>query len=263
MGIEELTAAIKRIKQQDGELLTNCFEAPASFIGCCDIHETDRSLLIIKHEYKADRLYFYTTDADDLMMSAQTLKPGTYYLDILSKTPGYMKTDLEMGGFRCIGEMMRLSCRDISQVLQSDSPEMHFFDSTVGQPAELSDAEEIYELLWSVFDTGISHLPDINELSESISDRQFYLYKENGRITALLQEKVQPKRFYINQIYNGSEKRIIHAMLLNRLSEYTEHDGKYAFCWVDQNNPASVKFHGKFGFVHDGLWDIVYQLDKK
>ncbi len=262
MNAEELNLSIRRIKSQDGELLTNCFEPLTTFEGVSDTIETERSLLIIRHEFKAERLFFYTKEFADLAQAFEMLDKGTYYLDIVSKSDEYAKHELESSGFRCIGEMMRLACKDISQVLQNDSPEMVYFDSTIGLTAQPADAEDVYKLLWSVFDTGISHLPDIDEVKRMISDEEIVVHKENGRITALLQEKMQPKRYYINQIYNSSEKKTIHALLLNRLAAYVHGGGKYAYSWVEKNNIASQKFHNKFGFEHDGLWNIVYQLDK-
>ena len=225
MNAEELNLSIRRIKSQDGELLTNCFEPLTTFEGVSDTIETERSLLIIRHEFKAERLFFYTKELADLAQAFEMLDKGTYYLDIVSKSDEYAKHELESSGFRCIGEMMRLAWKDISQVLQNDSP-------------------------------------DIDEVKRMISDEEIVVHKENGRITALLQEKMQPKRYYINQIYNSSEKKTIHALLLNRLAAYVQGGGKYAYSWVEKNNIASQKFHNKFGFEHDGLWNIVYQLDK-
>ena len=135
-----------------------------------------------------------------------------------------------------------------------------YFDKSVGRLAEPGDAPLIYDLLWKIFDTDISHLPSIDAVNASIERKEFTLYKgDNGNIS-LLQADIKPRSFYINQVYNGNEKRIIHAMLLNRLSEYCSQGGKYAFAWVDENNTASLKFHQKYKMKHDGLWDIVYKV---
>lgn len=260
MNTEELIESIRRVKR-GGDVLSNCFENPASFTRGFDVYEQERSVLIVKHEYRVDRLLFYSGDRPELINLMRELPRGQYYLDMLTKEPSLMRETLTAGGFGCIAEMMRLSSADITPVLAHDSEVMQYFDKTSGEKAVQSDVDEIYDLLWNVFTTGISHLPDREQLSQSIAAGEFLVNRGADGINALLQTAVKPKSFYINQVYNGSGTRVIHAMMLNRLADYHDNGGRYVYAWVDKNNTASQKFHKKYGLAHDGLWNIVYQLD--
>ena len=71
-----------------------------------------------------------------------------------------------------------------------------------------------------------------------------------------------PKKFYINQVVNQGERKTIHAILLNRLEAYTNAGGKYLYAWVEDKNTASLKFHEKYGMKHDGMWSMIYSIER-
>lgn len=221
---------------------------------------TEKTVLFIKPEYKVDRLLFYTTDIDDLAQNAfHQLPHGEYCLDYITKNPRSIQDEPRSPGIALKARMMRISTADISNVF-FESKVQSYMDKSIGKFAEITDAPMIYDLLWRIFDTDISHLPSIEEIKASIINKEFTLYNgDNGNIS-LLQANVKPRSFYINQIYNPNDKSIIHAMLLNRLREYCSCNGKYVFAWVDEKNTASLKFHEKYNMKHDGLWDFVYKI---
>ena len=262
MNVEYAEEKIKALKSDGARVIKNCFEQLNSPMNKdWKDYYTDKSALFIKPEYKVNRLLFFTADPIDLAQNAFHLLPsGEYCLDIITKDPSQLKNELEAFGAVLKARMMRISAADVSDVFSETSPLRVYFDKSVGRLAEPGDAPLIYDLLWKIFDTEISHLPSIDAVNASIERKEFTLYKgDNGNIS-LLQADIKPRSFYINQVYNGNEKRIIHAMLLNRLSEYCSQGGKYAFAWVDENNTASLKFHQKYKMKHDGLWDIVYKV---
>ena len=55
---------------------------------------------------------------------------------------------------------------------------------------------------------------------------------------------------------------MIHALLLNRLAEYAETGGKYLYAWIEDKNTASIKFHKKYGMRHDGMWNMIYSVER-
>ena len=135
-----------------------------------------------------------------------------------------------------------------------------YFDPAVGEPAADRDIPEINRLLWDTFHTEISHLLTDEELLEKAG--QLTIHREGRTIDALLQAEVLPKKFYINQIVNRGNRKNIHAMLLNRLKAYTEAGGKYLYAWVEDRNIASQKFHQKYGMKHDGMWNVLYAVER-
>lgn len=261
MNVEYAEEKIKSLKASGARVIKNCFER----LNCPENanwkeYYTDKSVIFIKPEYKVNRLLFYTTDIDDLAKNAFYQLPlGEYCLDFITKTPRSFQEETESSMIVLKARMMRISAADISDVFSKPSVQ-GYMDKSVGKFASISDAPMIYDLLWKVFDTDLSHLPNIEEIKKSIKKREFTLYQGDSGNISLLQAYLKPRSFYINQIYNSNDKRIIHAMLLNRLREYCSGGGKYVFAWVDEKNTASLKFHEKYNMKHDGLWDLVYKI---
>lgn len=247
--------------RKTGRVITNCFVSfDPSDNKEYEVFSSEKTIIIINCEYKVNRVWFYTTDSQDFAeLAACSLRNAEYTLDIVGRDPSLLKDELASAGFLCIAEMMRLSSNNISEVFSSDSAVHKYLGCEYGATAVVSDADEISDILWRTFDTRISHLPDNAELADMISKEQFTIYRNHEqRITSLLQTLAEPKKLYINQVYNSAEPEIIHAMLLNKIKQYCDQGGKYLYSWVEKNNIASIKFHQKYNLKHDGLWDIVY-----
>lgn len=258
MNCDNINEKIKALKSM-GKVYSNYFGI-LDFSNC-EFLTTEKTVLIIKHEYKVDRLYYYTLDISDLLENALAcLRKGEYCLDLITKIPELFENEFKSAGFKLKARMMRLAAADISSVLSADSKIYGYYDKSIGKYADNTDVKTIYDLLWNVFDTDIGHLPNTDEIEDAISRKEFTLYYGDNNKLSLLQADIKAKSFYINQIINCNEKRIIHAMLLNRIKQYCENGGKYGYSWVEENNIASMKFHEKYSFKHDGLWDIVYKV---
>ena len=235
----------------------------------CDVEQfayNENAAVLIRSDHGAKRLYFCYVDEQSLveLLGCDTAPEySEAVIEFMTRDPEEFSDLLKQMGFAPIARMMRMSARDISQSLNNDALELYYND-TVGTVPAVSDTEEINAMLWKTFDTRISHLQSDEEIAESISRQEFTVHKnDEGRIDALLQAQVQPKKFYINQIVNTADKSVIHAMLQSRLRKYTDEGGKYVFAWVDRDNIASVKFHEKYGIKHDGMWNMVYAAEKQ
>ena len=181
-----------------------------------------------------------------------------YFLEFLTKNP----EEYISRYFSLVARMKRLSNYDCRSIFDVNSPVVQYIDDSVGELASEINAEEINNILWNTFNTEISHLLSCQELKEKIKLGQITIHKTNNHIDAILQSEIMPKKFYINQIVNKTEKKIIHAMLLNRLKEYINNGGKYLYSWVEENNIASIKFHEKYGMKHDGMWSMIYVIER-
>nr|MBQ6740143.1 hypothetical protein [Synergistaceae bacterium] len=104
-------------------------------------------------------------------------------------------------------------------------------------------------------------LVDDKELAEIIKAREVLISRgDDNKIISILQTKTQPRKFYINQVYNSGNKSIIHAMLLSKLKLYCGNGGKYLYAWVEESNIASIKFHAKYCMKPDGFLNLIYNL---
>lgn len=263
MNTEAVVREITRLKSLHKKLHTNCFAQLSSY-GEQEWQAafSQDSGYILNRDHGVGRIWFYTADFQDLaiLMQGGLDEKEEYVVDILAKDAAQYQSELQEMGFSEFARMMRMSNADVSATLKSSPALMEHYDSRIGMKAGLKDAQEIHRKLWEIFDSRISHLPALEEVEESICREEFYLQRaKDGSVGALLQRVVAPKSFYINQIYNGMGKEVIHAILLRELQKYCENGGKYAYAWVEERNAASVRFHGKYGLRHDGLWNVVYR----
>lgn len=252
---------VGRIKEQ-GRIRSNIYSEEA-FFAVEDIAVSEYAVLFIRNDNGAKRLYYCYSNENDfsaLLKKNLKTKMGDAVAEIVTRNPEEEAALLKALGFRPIAYMMRMSVKDISESLNTEKS--YPSEYKIGCSPTPTDTKEIHSILWRLFDTRISHLQNESEVAESINNNEFTIHKnESGKIDALIQAQIQPKKFYINQIYNSADKSVIHSMLRTLLRKYVEQGGKYVYAWVDQNNIASVKFHEKYGMKHDGMWDVVYTLE--
>lgn len=260
---EEIEQKIQNLRKKS-RIITNCYID--SVVRMAEkVWTEDDSLLFSYDDHGVKRLNYFVMNTEQL--SRLLLKPdereNRYILEFISRNKDENRNLLESLGYQNLANMMRMSNIDCSKILKENLI-TEYRDDSVGRLAEIDEAGEINRLLWSVFDTSISHLVSDIELGNSISNKELSIHRnENGVIDAVLQVVEQPRKFYINQVYNGTDKRIIHAMLQKRIHKYNAMGGKYLYAWVEENNIASVKFHQKYGMKHDGMWNLVYVLERK
>ncbi len=224
-----------------------------------ELWEKGDEFLLSYDDNGINRLIYFAKDYDSVDSLLNLVKNGRYYLEFMAKNP----TEYIPSGSRRIAAMMRMTNSDCRSVFEKTSPIITYKDSVVIDNAAEYDAEEINRILWTHFRTEISHLLSDEELREKIKDGQLTVHRNiDGHIDALLQANVMPKKFYINQIVNKTEKNVIHAILLDRLEKYVNAGGKYLYAWVEDTNIASLKFHEKYGMKHDGMWSMIYSLER-
>lgn len=209
-------------------------------------------------DHGVDRLVYFVQNWDALERMISVIDPGQYYLEFLSKDDN----ELMLAGNLPIARMMRLANADCRSIFDDNSPVLQYRNPSVGKPASVDEAGEINGILWSVFRTEISHLLTDDELGERIAQQQILIHRNGqGAIDAILQTELMPKKLYINQVINQTNKDVIHAMMLSRIEEYISKGGKYLYAWVERDNIASMKFHGKYGMKHDGMYSLIYDIN--
>ena len=225
--------------------------------------KNENAILIVCKDHAVSRLYYYAVSLKSLNDLLLNLPKEEYVLEFITRNPEQYSDFLRELGFKCLKRMMRMSTwkNNLDSISNSVT---QYYDETIGIYPDVSLAKEINQVLWNVFDTRVSHLQNDEELKASIANKEVLIHQsKDGQIDAVLQTVIQPQRFYINQVYNSAEKKIIHAMLQKRLKVYTKSGGKYIYAWVADDNIASIKFHQKYGLCHDGTWSLVYTLKRE
>lgn len=258
---EQIKEAIEKLKK-NGRLVTNVYSADIINQTSVFLCNAD-AIFLTYNDHGVNRLYYYAHKLDNIEGLIASLPADEYVLEFMTKNAEDSSEVLRQLGFYCLAQMMRMSVRDVAVSIKNNFASQHF-DEAIGTFPDESLAQDINKVLWKVFDTRVSHLQDDDELKRSIEKREVLIHQnEEGSVDAVLQTIIQPQRFYINQVYNGADKNVIHSMMHQRLKEYIAAGGKYAYAWVDKNNIASVKFHQKYGLQHDGMWNMVYVLKRE
>lgn len=258
MKVKLINESISQLRKKGKRVLTNAF---GHFVwdkeAECVI--SDESIIVFDEDHGVKRLFFYSVNLEDLCETIKNVKPDSKCcLEILTKDKDEYTNLFESAGLSLKSYMMRMANRDISSVLLCEDGVISLYEDGHGITPNVEDAATINEVLWNIFDTRISHLLSDEEIAEDIQKDQFRIEKNNKQIVSILQFIKEPRKFYINQIYNSDNSKVVHSILIQELTKYVQEGGKYVYAWVEENNIASVKFHSKYGLEHDGLWNVVY-----
>ena len=171
-----------------------------------------KSLFFINEE-RVQRICFYTLDFLDfaeLFYTHTNILDSNAIIEITSKNPHLLENDLFHLGFYTIAKQQRISSNNAAFCFSKDSPAFSFMPMSDQELesciATERDSKQIYTKLREVFDSTTGHLQNIDELKISIHNKQFFILKDShNNITSLLQAIINPKSFYINQIFNFSK----------------------------------------------------------
>ena len=249
-----LTEKIMSLKRSRG-YISNIYSF--DFIkNVAEVFMSENAVAVFYDDHGVTRAVFCASAKEELPNLLAQFEGRESVAEIVSRDQEECRDLMSSCGFEVFTELRRLSTSDCTELSENVS---RYFDASVGYFPKKSEAQEINKFLWDTFDTRVSHLLSDEEISEIIEKGGITLHRSaDGNIDALLQAEIQPRKFYINQIINKGERHIIHAMLQNRLKEYTAGGGRYAYAWVETENIASNRFHEKYGFKHDGLYNTVY-----
>lgn len=244
-------------KSRANRFLSNCYDLK-DVDHCKSLWSSGDEIVFSYEDHGVERLSFFVKDWNSLNSILNTIEQGRFFLEFLTKAPEMYVP----AGSTLTAKMMRLTNIDCRSVFNDSSPVIGYKNSALVENALESDTVEINQILWSAFRTEVSHLLSDEELRETIKAGHITVHRTAGHIDAILQANVLPKKFYINQIINKGDKNIVHAILLDRLEEYINAGGKYLYAWVEETNIASQRFHEKYGMKHDGMWSMIYCLER-
>ena len=258
MNIDKKALCEKIKAANNRRLLTNCYSMDV--IECCQgIWAQGDEFIFSYEDHGIQRLVFFAKEWESVDRMLAQIGGGRFFLEFITKEPNEYVPNMSTQ----VAAMMRLSNPHCQDVFEVNSPVIKYKGAVAVESAREHDTKEINEILWSTFHTEISHLLSDKELIERIKAGQLTIHRNaENRIDAILQADVKPRKFYINQIVNKSDREVIHAILLDRLEKYIESGGRYLYAWVDNKNVASIKFHEKYGMKHDGLWSMIYCIER-
>lgn len=239
--------------------ISNCYSTSV-FELANNIWEYQDSFCFTYNDSGVERLVFFSDGEESLAKLINCTPRGRYYIEFLTKNPNeYNEVFREE---QLITRLKRVVNPDCSNVFL-DEKVMQFEDESVPSFPIKEDAIEINKIMWGTFHTEVSHLLTDKEMVEAIDRGEITIHRnKSGDIDAVLHVVIRPKKFYTNHAINHADKRIINAMFISRLREYYLLGGKYIFCWVPEDNIASLTWNKKYGMIHDGMWNLVYCIER-
>ena len=257
LGIHDIYSLQKEIKKNGKKYYTNYYTIDSA--DDFQIVKGKESVVFFAKEECFQRAYYFTSDLDELTSLFMRMKE-MLVMDIICQ--GDMKEEekraFEQAGFA----KYAVYCKRQYPLEKGGRTEKdtgifdEFYNPDFFQFAKDSDVPEIEALLYSVFDTVVSHLPTKERLAEMVQNRNVVCYRANGQIVALYIFLVQGRKLYSNISYNIASADVLYSMERRaRELAYEEYGVKWVYAWYDIENKKALR---RSVYIDTGLRDYIY-----
>lgn len=257
MKIQEIMQFISSLRKTKKKVITNYYLTLQNSKEDFETWEAESSIVFCTQENKVSRCFFATTDTDELNTLLEKMPAGTV-IDYVTKEK-MENFSWEESGFRHYKTLARHVNPDLFAVGVKSKREKfleQFYQEDFGKFAIADDTDELYDLLYEVFDYRVSRLPSKEELLEQINKNWVLLYRENGNIIAFLMYQIEGKKYYGYQIYNKGTADITYNLEQRAIRYAIDNYGiKSLYSWIEVDNYAANR---KAGSNLDGTYDYIF-----
>lgn len=257
MGIQEITEFIFALRKSKKKVTTNYYLTLQNSNEDFETLTAQNSIVFCARENRLLRCFFASTDERELNDLLRKVPEGAVF-DFVSREK-IEKFSWEESGFEHYRTLARHVNPDIFAQGKKSKREKfleQFYQADFGEFATAEDAEEIYDLLYKVFDYRVSRLPSKEELLEQIDKNWVLLYREEGNIIAFLMYQIEGKKYYGYQIYNKGTADISYNLERTAIQyAVSTYQVKSSYAWVEINNFAANK---RVGADFDGTYDYIF-----
>lgn len=263
--INEIQKSISQIKLVGKTVYTNYYNQCKDCLEQLKCWKTEKAIVFEYNDLGIKRIYFYAVDTNDLISLLSTVDAGSV-IDIITKDKNKLSEVFRVAGYKRYAEYGRFYINSNNERTQEFRNSLHeeqvqnlIVNGEYGEPALISDAEEIDKQLREEFDPYESHFYSLEKLREHIAKGWVWVVKKDDKIVAANLFEIQGRKVYGAYLYNKDEVDVMYS-LVTKTDEYIAKQGViYAYCWMRLNNIRAVRFNQKYhGFVADGLYDIIY-----
>lgn len=257
MKIQEIMKFITALRKSGKKVLTNYYltlqKSEEDFVSWT----AENSIVFCVQENKVYRCFFATTDEDELNTLLKKMPEGTV-MDFISKKK--LETfPWTASGFEHYKTLARYTIPDLTAPGPKTKRDIfleQFYQEDFGEFATMDDADELYDLLYKIFDYRVSRLPSKEELLEQIGKNWVLLYRENKEIIAFVMYQMEGKKYYGYQVYNSGTADITYNLDRRAMKYAIEHYGaKSLYSWIEVDNFAAV---AKGNDKADGTYDYIF-----
>lgn len=256
MKITDIIKQISMLRKNKDKFISNYYMNYNDSQQEFDIWSGEETIVFCVDEEKLYRCFFATTNPDELNKILKKLPVGTV-LDYVAKKQ-IQDFSWTRSGFYHLTTLARFTNPDITKERSKTKREKfleQFYDENCGIFATQQDLDELYELLYSVFDYRVSRLPSKYELSEMIEKNWVLIYREK-KIVAFLIYKIEGKKYYGYQIYNEGTADITYNLECKAVNYAIQQYGvKSSYAWVEIDNAAA---NMRVGADFDGTYDYIF-----
>lgn len=259
MKIQEIMQFILSLRKSKKKLLTNYFLTYQNSEQDFLTWKGEETIVFSVQEEKLQRCFFASTNEKELNSLLKELPSGTVMDYIIKKK----ETDFcwTEAGFKLYRTLIRYTNPDWEDVSRPKSKRTlfleQFYDENMGQFADVEDAEEIYGLLYKIFDVRVSRLPSMQQLIEMIKKKWVLLYREQGRIVAFLIYQIEGRKYYGYQIYNEGTADITYNLERKAMQYASDtYQIKNSYGWVEADNLGANARCEVSNF--DGTYDYIF-----
>lgn len=257
MKIDEITNIISQLRKSKKKIYTNYYlthqHSEENFL----TWRTENSIVFCVKENKVQRCFFATIDFQDLNVLLREVPDGAV-LDYITRGQQDDFPWVE-SGFVHYNTLIRYTNPDLfakTEETKRDKFLEQFYEEDFGEFATIDDADELYQLLYDVFDYRVSRLPSREELIEQIEKNWVLLYREDGEIVSFLMYQIEGRKYYGYQLYNKGTADITYN-LERRAFKYAidNYNVRSSYAWIEIENVSAKE---RIAFSMDGTYDYIF-----
>lgn len=265
MNVEAMLRKATEMKRKNEDYISNAFLNTAQWKelddkGLLEICEYDSSIWVAIKDKDIYRLIFFAKSPQSVLevdFDKYKLFDKPVVLELLDKKNFAQRMDaiLKEVGFSMIKGLYRMFCSDIH------IEEQYLADGYCVQNATYDDCDEVYNILYEIFDICISRLPSKEQIIKDIEEEQIFVVRDLQKVVGIAYfQKQGAKSQYLYQLALKQEAQ--GQKLTYPLLEYAVKclgsDKQYSV-WVESDNSKAIHVYEKLGFQCDGLNEYIYQ----
>ena len=210
--------------------------------------KSEHCLFIRYKEFDFYRLFVISDNADILKFSLSQLSDSEYVINIPSKRGIDGWVDIfNSSGFEPFETYSRYFKKVNTRKIPVEGISF----------AQISDLDDISELLYNNFCKYTDHLPSVEELKQMIGNNQVLVDRDNsGKACGVNIFTITGTTAYGNAWIDMGDNAI--NLYLAGRNVYVDKGVKYNYFWVRDSNEKVAKMHIKMGAKADGLKDYTF-----
>lgn len=267
MDYEGVIEKIDSYRRKYGKCITNIILGAMKTEVKYDIIERESGLIIVGHEAHRKRGYFIAEDITELKKLLQDVPENVFFEwiyrdeNILAEIEKDICLTLYETYFRISDVWAKNPYEVPIEGRRSILQEM--YDSACGEYAVEQDAEELYNLSRSVFDTNCDDVFTVEEWKKRISEKEVLIYRENSKIVSCYVWRLEGRKLYSNISINRGAANILYNMERRIFTEMWEKGIRTYYAWYNTKNKKELargnKNACKYILREDIIYNAIYQ----